>query len=257
MRCRSGFTLVEMSIVLVIVGLVAAGIMVGRDLIRAAEIRKIHTQYQGFVTAIATFKVKYNCLPGDCPNATDVFDAYDPGGACPPNDTPPGSGTCDGDGNGLIAVAEGRLLWQHLANAGLIGGLFSGAFSTIPTSNSGYLPGSNCPAILTPNFCWVSRSNAGYSIGSDGVKNKLLTWPMTYQFGGAPRGTLIFTGAEANAYDTKYDDGTPDKGSIRAMATFLIGWDCTFDDSGTFIYASGSAGVGAQRNCGLVYDIKL
>ena len=72
-RMTSGFTLVELSIVLVIIGLVIGGIFVGQDLIKAAQIRQQITQLQNLETEINTFKVKYNCLPGDCANATDFF----------------------------------------------------------------------------------------------------------------------------------------------------------------------------------------
>ena len=67
------FTLVELSIVLVIIGLIIGGVMVGQDLINAAKIRQQITQLEQIETQINTFKVKYNCLPGDCANATDFF----------------------------------------------------------------------------------------------------------------------------------------------------------------------------------------
>ena len=67
------FTLVELSIVLVIIGLIIGGVMVGQDLINAAKIRQQITQLEQIETQINTFKVKYNCLPGDCANATDFL----------------------------------------------------------------------------------------------------------------------------------------------------------------------------------------
>ena len=65
MHPRSGFTLVELSIVLVIIGLIAGGVLVGRDLIEAAAIRQQITQVERFKTAVQTFRTKYNGLPGD------------------------------------------------------------------------------------------------------------------------------------------------------------------------------------------------
>jgi prepilin-type N-terminal cleavage/methylation domain-containing protein len=73
MRTRSGirgFTLVELSIVLVVVGLAIGGVLVGKDLIRAAEYRKFHSQIESYQLASNTFRVKYNAVPGDMPNAT-------------------------------------------------------------------------------------------------------------------------------------------------------------------------------------------
>ena len=59
-----GFTLVELSIVLVIIGLIVGGILTGKDLIRAAELRSVQSDKEKIVTAINTFELKYNCLPG-------------------------------------------------------------------------------------------------------------------------------------------------------------------------------------------------
>ena len=66
-----GFTLLEVSIVLVIIGLLAGGILVGRDMIEASEIRAQISQIEYYSTAVQTFKLKFNCIPGDCVNATD------------------------------------------------------------------------------------------------------------------------------------------------------------------------------------------
>ncbi len=65
-----GYTLIEMSIVLVIIGLIVGGILVGQNLIHSAKIRYTVSQYERFNTATNTFIGKYNCLPGDCANAT-------------------------------------------------------------------------------------------------------------------------------------------------------------------------------------------
>jgi prepilin-type N-terminal cleavage/methylation domain-containing protein len=61
-----GFTLVELSIVLVIVALLVGGVVSGRQLVRNAEVQKTFGEAQGFAAAANTFRVKYGCLPGDC-----------------------------------------------------------------------------------------------------------------------------------------------------------------------------------------------
>ncbi|MCA9232483.1 MAG: prepilin-type N-terminal cleavage/methylation domain-containing protein [Planctomycetales bacterium] len=67
---RQGFTLIELSIVLVIIGLVVVGIVVGREMIASAQAKKVLTQMEGYQTAVTAFKLKYNCIPGDCSKAS-------------------------------------------------------------------------------------------------------------------------------------------------------------------------------------------
>ena len=69
-RKNQGFTLVELSIVLVILGLLVGGVLTGQSLIRAAELRTVSTQYATFSTAVNTFRDKYFTIPGDMTNAS-------------------------------------------------------------------------------------------------------------------------------------------------------------------------------------------
>lgn len=89
---RSGFSLVELSIVLVILGLLTGGVLGGRALIRAAELRAITQEKEAFVTAVNTFRAKYNALPGDMRNATQFWGRADTGafsGQCAAPNTAP------------------------------------------------------------------------------------------------------------------------------------------------------------------------
>lgn len=92
-RPHAGFTLLELSIVLIIIGLLVGGVLVGRSLIRAAELRATITQIEQLQTAVRTFQEKYNALPGDIQafQATAFGFATRTGG--------PG----DGDGDGYIS----------------------------------------------------------------------------------------------------------------------------------------------------------
>ena len=115
-RLQSAFTLVELSIVLVIIGLLLGGVLIGKDMIRQAQLRSMVTDMQGYLAAAQLFQDKYNCLPGDCANATQFW-----------------SGVTNGNGNGQLdtgsaASAPGEIygIWQQLAVAGYIKGNFSG-----------------------------------------------------------------------------------------------------------------------------------
>lgn len=127
---KRGFSLVELSIVLVILGLLTGGILAGQSLIRAAELRSVSTQYQQIISAVQGFRDKYMALPGDMRNATSFWGtaANCPGTSAQGSTTP---ATCNGDGDGMIEPTttvsnEVFRLWQQLANAGLIEGQYSG-----------------------------------------------------------------------------------------------------------------------------------
>lgn len=83
---QNGYTLIELSIVLVIIGLLIGGVLVGTTLIKAAEIKALMTSVEQYRTAYNAFQVRYNCIPGDCRKATSYF-----------------SSAQDGDGDGLIS----------------------------------------------------------------------------------------------------------------------------------------------------------
>ncbi len=70
---KSGFTLIELSITLVIIGLIVGGVLVGKDLIKAAEARSITKQIEQYRAAINAFKLKYNAIPGDMNNAESIW----------------------------------------------------------------------------------------------------------------------------------------------------------------------------------------
>lgn len=127
-----GFTLVELSVVLVIIGLVLGAIFVGRDLIRHYELRRVVTDLQAYITAVNTFRIEYNCQPGDCPTATTLF--------------PSAKNIYDGNGNGVIEYdsgipMEGISIWQHLSEAGLIAGNYVGVTPSSHMSNQSCLLG--------------------------------------------------------------------------------------------------------------------
>src|ERR1039458_6521771 len=95
----AGFTLIEISIVLVIIGLIIGGILVGQDLINAAAIRAQIAQIEKYNTAVRTFQTKFNALPGDMNATTATAFGF----------AARGTFAGQGDGNGLIegVVANG------------------------------------------------------------------------------------------------------------------------------------------------------
>src|SRR5688572_2241904 len=70
---RAGFTLIELAIVLVVVGLVTGGIIMGKELIRQSELQSVISDIEHYERAINGFYAKYNYFPGDLPNAEDYW----------------------------------------------------------------------------------------------------------------------------------------------------------------------------------------
>ena len=90
---KSGFTLIELSITLVIIALIVGGILIGRDLISKTRLNAIVTEAQQLKSAVVTFKAQYGYLPGDMPNATSIWTTAAAWG-----------GGNNGDGDGSIAL---------------------------------------------------------------------------------------------------------------------------------------------------------
>lgn len=222
MDTNRGFSLVELSIVLVILGLLTGGILSGQSLIRAAELRTVSTDMVRYRTAAHAFRDKYFMLPGDLNNATRFWG--DDNTNCPDaavtNGTP---GTCNGDGDGTfdnaIAVSTtGELFqfWKQLALAGLIEGTYSGLTGS----------GSLWHAILGTNVPQGRISSSGYSVwwwadynASNANSNVFYgNYGNMIGFGAsAPNGVTdggILKPEEAWNIDTKMDNGKPGSGSI-------------------------------------------
>jgi prepilin-type N-terminal cleavage/methylation domain-containing protein len=163
---QSGFTLIELSIVLVIIALIVGTITVGSSMIRQAQIMSTSADVQTYISAVNTFQQKYNALPGDFATATTYW-GTNPN--CATGGAGTGTQTCNGDGNGHIvnwaiplpplSTMEGVYAWQHLANAGMINGSFSGASTNMPYGQ--YQPGYNVPQ--------SKLNNAGFSLFYVGV----------------------------------------------------------------------------------------
>ena len=112
LRSNKGFTLVELAIVLVIIGIILGAVLKGQELINNAKVKSVASQYKELLAAIHGYQDKYGYFPGDDPRATSRSWA---------------TGTCaTANGNGDGQIVEYQRAPQHLACAGFITGSYNG-----------------------------------------------------------------------------------------------------------------------------------
>src|SRR5262245_34434616 len=122
---QRAFSLIELSIVIVIIGLIVGGIIGGSALIRAGELRSVVSDVSKYTAAVNTFKQKYDAFPGDMINATSYWGAINATPATCYTTANTGPATCDGNGDGHLVPTvvneyhETFHSWKHLANEGL------------------------------------------------------------------------------------------------------------------------------------------
>ncbi len=225
---QRGFTLVELAIVLVIIGLVIAAVLKGQELIVSARLKSTINQIQGVRSAVNTFRDKYNALPGDYSRGNARVGA--PAGV---------TWAVDGDGDGIIdgdgvadplAGEETVLFWNHLSAANLITGVSPIGLGTLGDG----LPTSPLGGGLTiRNEAVVGRTSHWIALGSAAI---------------TPIG--VASAEQSLQIDEKSDDGRPGTGAIR-MDTGT----CT--DAGTGAVTSTSAYLADPGVSGCLVQFQL
>jgi len=222
-----GFTLVELSIVIIIIGFLIAGISAGTSLIKQAEVNSVITDLQSYQTSYNNFVLRYGAIPGDMKNA----DAYFANCAAT-------NANCDGNGNGIIeptstgATADETIAaWRHLSLANMVGAGI--AQIGTPASASAITLGSQAPLskISGAGYMMIGgASGTATVIGSDGTSSPTVPWTdgvTNAVFIGKVSATsglanAALTSQDAFNIDKKIDDGAV---VVSGNNSFFIGAD--------------------------------
>lgn len=209
----TGYTLVELAVVVTIIGLLIGGVLKGQQMIYEARITETIEQVEGYKAALGLFKDKYENIPGDYSLATDRLQDCNVSTSC-----------VNGDANGIVGVrttgwghvgdgddsigSENTQFWKHLALADLISGVVANASTpnfgeTHPSSRfrGGFFLTDSCHASGT-RTCGITfriqpRTSGSYSSDDDNANSI------------SPQHAAII--------DDKLDDGHPGKGSVQAF----------------------------------------
>jgi prepilin-type N-terminal cleavage/methylation domain-containing protein len=195
-----GFTLVELSIVLLIIGLIIGGITAGSSLIKQARLRAILSEFNQYKTAVNVFKIQFNALPGDMANATMFWPS-----------------TVNGDGNWIIVgywtvgceattCNESLHAWEQLALSGILTGSYTGVSAV-----SGQADTTNMPLSKFNPGGWYFYTDWPSSQGLNRVAVAAFLDALT---AGAPPIGALFIPTDSYNIDQKIDDGIPVTGSV-------------------------------------------
>ena len=191
---KDGFSLVELSIVILVIGLIVGGIMSGTHLLQASRINNVIKELQSYSEVILKFKDKYHAWPGDMPDATSHWGVY--------HATTNVRGTVNGDGDGDIEgdFTERLRAWQHISLAGMVKGYYSGA-------GASYSIDVNVPPSVLDSGAYFFGTSSAIFNAREGARLRLSS------YNGATSAAVLRP-AEALLVDKKIDDGTPDDGEI-------------------------------------------
>jgi len=188
---HQGFTLVEIAVVLVIIGLLLGGVLKGQELINSAKVKNVIGEFRNVSTYVFGYQDRFRAMPGDDPGVANRLT----GAIRASTGGTPGNGRLEGSWNSATPTDESVLFWQHVRLANL-------------ASGDGRNPAGEGVAILE----WLPRNAFGGRIGVTGV-SPLAGWSGSFFI---CQDNL--SGNFARQIDIAMDDGLPATGSVRILA---------------------------------------
>lgn len=205
-RNQSGFTLIEIAIVLVIIGLLLGGVLKGQELINSAKVKNLAGDFKNIPVFIYGYQDKFKALPGDDKDVDAHLGATLCTPTCVATAGTHGNGVIEGNWNDILADdSEAFRFWQHVRLAGLAPGATA-------TNASDYIP----------------QNAAGNDIGIQaGTAPNSVTAPVKDTNGNAIRGSYVICSAGilgkfAKQMDTMMDDGNTATGSMLATPNYTV-----------------------------------
>ncbi len=234
-RSQAGFTLVELAIVMIIIGLLIGGILKGQELIANAQITATSSQIKAVEAAMTTFRDSYDAVPGDMLNPTNRLPNC---GATPCSTAGNGNNRVDSVTLDAVQVStnENARFWTQLAAADMIGGVSS--VSTTVNAWGGQLPAAEVGGGFTVGF--ASGAPAG------GAGNLVAGHYLALRF--APNTAITATASlalsptQAARIDRKLDDGIPHTGGTIAAGT-AGGTGCWNGTAPALTYVEANTGI--------------
>ena len=178
-----GFTLVEIAIVLVIIGLLLGGILKGQEMITQAKIKNVIADFSGISAAYHGYQDRYRAIPGDDPQAATRWS----GAAISATAGEPGNGSIQGSWQSQTATDESRLWWDHLRRSGFVSGTGTQQPFNAASGMLGVQTGDAAGGAIFGGF-------SGLIVCSGNLPDKI-----------------------AVAVDTQMDDGQPATGTVRGL----------------------------------------
>ncbi|MDD4912596.1 MAG: prepilin-type N-terminal cleavage/methylation domain-containing protein [Sideroxydans sp.] len=217
-RNQSGFTLIEIAIVLVIIGLLLGGVLKGQELINSAKVKNLATDFKNIPVYVYGYQDKYRSMPGD--DATPA--SHVTGGTkCTPDSTShcvAANGIIDGNWNASGVADESSLFWQHVRLAGFAAGTTDTATTLQPTNAVGGLIGVT-NAQLSP----ASGITGSFVICSNGILGKFAKQlDITMDDGNTATGTLRVAAANTATNNNSATDNEITNTEINDDTPYLV-----------------------------------